>query len=46
MEPSLMLFDWLGVRIDVEMMHNNLGIEPGHVLIISSEDIFILTYKM
>jgi len=39
MEPSLLLFDWLGVRVNVEMMHNNLGIEPGHVFIIPGEDI-------
>ena len=45
MEPSLLLFDWLGVQVDVEAMHSNLGIEPGHVLIILSEDIFILSYE-
>jgi len=28
------------------MMHNNLGIEPVHVPIIPSEDIFILSYEM
>ena len=36
---SLLLFDSLAVQVNVEMMHNNLGIEPGHVLIIPNEDI-------
>jgi len=45
-ELSLLLFDWFGVRVDVEMMHNNLGVEPRHIFIISSEDIYILSYKL
>jgi len=39
------LFDWFGVKIDVKTMHN-LGIEPRHVLVIPSEDIYILSYEM
>jgi len=46
MESSLLLFDWLGVRINVEVMHSNLGIEPRHILRIPSEDIFILSFEM
>ena len=49
----MLLFDWLGVQVDVETMYSNLEIEPGHVLIIPSEGIiipsegiFILSYKM
>jgi len=40
-KPSLLLFDLFGVRVDVKMMYRNLEIEPGHVLIIPSEDIYI-----
>jgi len=46
MELSLLLFAWFGVRIDVETMHSNLEIEPGHVLIIPSEDIYLLSYEL
>jgi len=42
----LLLFKWFGARIDVEMMHSNLGIEPKHVLIILSEDMYILPYEL
>jgi len=46
MKPLLLLFDWLDVQVDVETMHSNLEIDPEHVLIILSEDIFILSYEM
>jgi len=46
MEPSLLLLDWLGIRVDVEAMYSNLGIEFRYVLIIPSEDIFIFSYEM
>ena len=45
-KPSLLLLNWLGVRVDVETMHSNLGIEFRNVLITPSEDIFILLYEM
>jgi len=45
-EPSLLLFDWFGVWVDVKTMHNDLGIEPGNVLIIPSKDIYIVSYEL
>jgi len=45
-EPSLLLFNLFDVRVDVETMQSNLGIEPRHVLIIESEDIYILSYEL
>jgi len=45
MKPSLLLLDWFGVQVEVEVMHGKLG-EPRHVLIIPSEDIFILSCEM
>jgi len=46
MEPSLLLFDWPGVQIDVENTHSNLVLEPGHVLKVPNEDIYILPYEL
>jgi len=45
-EPSLLMFDWFCARVDVKMMYSNLGIELGHVLVISSKDIYILLYEL
>jgi len=44
-EASLLLFDWLNIRFDVEMMHNDLGIETGYVFIAPIKDIYIFFYQ-
>ena len=42
----MLLLDWFGIRVDVEMMPSNLGIELEHVLVISSKVIYILWYEL
>jgi len=44
-EPSLLLFDWLSIRLDVEVMHRYLRVEARHVFITPSKDIYILLYQ-
>jgi len=44
-EPSLMLLDELRIRIDVEVMHSHLRVEPRHILVVPSENIYILSHK-
>jgi len=42
MELSLLLLDWFRIQIDVEATHGDLWVESRHVLIVSSEYIYIL----
>ena len=44
-EPSLLLFDWFRVWINVEAMHSHSRIKPRHVLVIPSENIYILSHE-
>jgi len=44
-ELSLLLFDWLIIRLDVEAMHSHLKVEARHVFIAPSKDIYILFYQ-
>ena len=41
-ESSLLLLNWFRVQIDVEAMHGHLWVESRHVLIVPSEDVYIL----
>jgi len=45
MKPLLLLLDGLRIRIDVETMHNHLRIKPRHILVVSSENIYILSHE-
>jgi len=44
-KPSLLLLDGLRVRIDVEVMHSHLRVKPRHILIVSGENIYILSHE-
>jgi len=41
----LLLLDELYVQIDVEVMHSHLRVELRHILIVLSENIYILSHK-
>ena len=45
-EPSLLLFNGLRVRIDVEVMHSHLRVEPRHILIVPSKNIYTLAQEI
>jgi len=40
-----MLLDGLCIWIDVEEMHSHLNVEPRHILVVLSENIYILSHK-
>jgi len=44
-EPSLLLLDGPHVRIDVKAMHSHLGVKPGHIFIVSGENIYIFSHE-
>ena len=44
-EASLLLFDQLSIRFDIETMHNHLRVEIRHVFIAPGKDIYILFYQ-
>ena len=44
-EMSLLLLDEPHIWIDVKAMHSHLRVEPSHILVVSSENIYILSHK-
>ena len=44
-QSSLLLLDWLGIRLDIRTMHGYLRIKFGHVFIVPCKDIDILSYE-
>jgi len=44
-KSSLLLLDWLGVKLDIQTMHGYLRIKSGHIFIIPWKDIDILSYE-
>jgi len=45
-KPSLLLLDGLCIRTDVGAMYSHWRIKPGHILVVPSEDIYILSHEM
>jgi len=41
----LLLFDWLSIWLDVDVMHHHLRVEARHVFIAPCKDIYILLYQ-
>ena len=44
-KSSLLLLDWLDVRLNVQTMHGYLRIESGHIFVIPCKDVDILSYE-
>jgi len=44
-KPSLFLFHWLDVRLNIQTMNGYLRIKTRHIFIISCKDIVILSYE-
>jgi len=42
---SALLLDWLGVRLDVQMMHGYIWIKSGYVFVVPCKDIDKLAYE-
>ena len=45
MKSSLLLFNWFGIRFDVEMIHGHLRVKTRHIFIAPCKDIYIFSYK-
>jgi len=44
-KSSLLLLDWLDVRLNVQTMHSYLWIKSGHIFVILCKDVDILSYE-